>query len=94
MPDGLYYNATMPGHLIHMPKPLSDDQVTYNDGTKATVAQESHDVTTFLYWAANPEAVTRKRTGVRVVLFLASPEAGWITGQSIVVDGGQSLIGF
>lgn len=27
----------------------------------------------------------------RVVFFLASSEAGWITGQSIVVDGGQSL---
>jgi len=70
VPDGLYYNATMPGHLIHMPKPLSADQVTYADGTKATLEQEAHDVTTFLYWAANPEAVTRKRTGVRVVLFL------------------------
>ncbi len=28
----------------------------------------------------------------RVVFFLASPDAAWITGQSIVVDGGQSLV--
>jgi 3-oxoacyl-[acyl-carrier protein] reductase len=26
-----------------------------------------------------------------LVLFLASPQAGWITGQTIVVDGGRSL---
>jgi 3-oxoacyl-[acyl-carrier protein] reductase len=26
-----------------------------------------------------------------VVLFLASPLAGWVTGQAIAVDGGQLL---
>jgi len=33
-----------------MPKPLSDGQVTYDDGSPATVAQYAKDVTTFLMW--------------------------------------------
>jgi len=70
VPDGGYYNKYFPGHVIHMPPPLADGVVTYADGTKATVAQEAHDVVTFLYWAANPEMETRKHLGVRVVGFL------------------------
>jgi ubiquinol-cytochrome c reductase cytochrome c1 subunit len=69
--DGLYYNTYFPGHQIHMPNPLSEGQVTYADGTKATVPQMTHDVVTFLTWASNPEAVQRKRMGVRAVLFFA-----------------------
>jgi ubiquinol-cytochrome c reductase cytochrome c1 subunit len=68
--QGLYYNKWFPGHQIAMPPPLTDDAVTYSDGTKATLDQESHDVATFLYWAANPEMVARKRLGIQVVLFL------------------------
>jgi len=67
--EGLYYNEYFPGHQIHMPQPLHDDQVTYADGTKATVDQMSHDLTTFLYWTANPEEVQRKQIGWRMVLF-------------------------
>ncbi|MBV8867799.1 MAG: cytochrome c1, partial [Acetobacteraceae bacterium] len=44
--------------------------VEYADGTKATVPQMAHDVTTYLEWAANPDLVQRKQIGVRVVLFL------------------------
>jgi ubiquinol-cytochrome c reductase cytochrome c1 subunit len=69
--QGMYYNQYFPGHQIAMPPPLQDDQVSYADGTKATVAQEAHDVVTFLAWAANPEMVTRKQIGVRIALFLA-----------------------
>jgi ubiquinol-cytochrome c reductase cytochrome c1 subunit len=68
--DGLYYNKVFPGNQIAMPPPLSDDRVTYTDGTKATVEQMSRDVTTFLAYMANPEMESRKRMGVRAVLFL------------------------
>jgi ubiquinol-cytochrome c reductase cytochrome c1 subunit len=68
---GLYYNKYFPGHQIGMPPPLTDDRVTYADGTKATVAQEAHDVVTFLTYIANPEMEQRKRTGVKAVIFLA-----------------------
>ena len=48
MGDGMNYNKYFPGHQIAMRQPLHDDQVTYADGTKATVEQEARDVTTFL----------------------------------------------
>ncbi len=71
VPDGQYYNTYFPGHLLAMPKPLNDDQVTYTDGTKSTVEQMSRDVVQFLTWAANPELEARNRMGIKVVLFLA-----------------------
>ena len=53
-----------------MPPPLSDDQVTYADGTKASVEQMSLDVTAFLQWASEPAAESRRRVGLGAVLFL------------------------
>lgn len=71
VPEGGHFNPYFPGTVIGMPKPLSDDQVTYGDGTKATVAQMSKDVTAFLTWAAEPNLEARKRTGIGVIGFLA-----------------------
>ena len=68
--EGMNYNKYFPGHQIAMPQPLNADQVTYADGTKATVDQMSKDVTTFLAWAAEPELEARKRMGMKVVIFL------------------------
>jgi ubiquinol-cytochrome c reductase cytochrome c1 subunit len=68
--EGMNYNKTFPGHQIAMPKPLNPDQVSYADGTKATVEQMAHDVATFLNWTAEPELEARKRLGVKVILFL------------------------
>ncbi len=70
VPDGVYYNSYYPGHLIHMPAPLSDGAVTYADGTKATVEQMSRDVTTFMAYTSEPHMEQRKRLGVKVVGFL------------------------
>jgi ubiquinol-cytochrome c reductase cytochrome c1 subunit len=67
---GMYYNPYFAGHQIAMPAPLKDDSVTYADGTKATVEQEARDVVQFLSWAAEPKMEVRKRTGLKVVLFL------------------------
>jgi ubiquinol-cytochrome c reductase cytochrome c1 subunit len=64
------YNEYFPGHQIGMPPPLTDDRVTYADGTKATVDQEAHDITTFLTWASEPTMEDRKRTGAKVLIFL------------------------
>ena len=70
LPEGSYYNKYFPGHAIKMPKPLSDGQVTYDDGSPATVAQYSKDVTTFLMWTAEPHMEARKRLGMQVFVFL------------------------
>jgi ubiquinol-cytochrome c reductase cytochrome b/c1 subunit len=70
LPQGSYYNKYFPGHAIKMPKPLSDGQVTFDDGSPATVQQYAKDVSAFLMWAAEPHLEARKRTGLQVMLFL------------------------
>ena len=70
VPDGLFYNAAFPGHLLAMPAPISEGQVEYADGTKATVSQMSKDVTHFLHWAAEPSLEARHQLGLQVIAFL------------------------
>ena len=72
LPDNQYYNPYFAAGNFHiaMPPPLNDDSVTYSDGTKATVAQEAHDVVTFLTWAAEPKLEARKSMGATVIFFL------------------------
>jgi cytochrome c1 len=67
---GMHYNAAFPGHQIAMPPPLSDNAVTYTDGTKPTVDNYARDVSAFLMWAAEPKLEERHKTGTRVMIYL------------------------
>lgn len=66
----LYHNAAFSGNWIQMAPPLSDDQVTYEDGTPATVDQMASDVAAFLMWTAEPKMMDRKQVGFVSVIFL------------------------
>ena len=65
-----YENHAFATGWIRMPPPLSDDVVTYADGTPATVDQMSMDVASFLMWAAEPKLMDRKSAGFVSVIFL------------------------
>ena len=69
--DGTHYNPYFANSAtLAMAKPISDDQVTYDDGSPQTVDQYAHDVSAFLMWAAEPHLEERKRTGFMVMVFL------------------------
>ena len=70
IPEGNYYNKYFPGHAIKMPQPLSDGQVTFDDGSPATLPQYARDIATFLMWAAEPQMEARKRLGLQVFVIL------------------------
>lgn len=70
VPEGKHWNKYFPGHVISMAAPLSDGQVSYEDGSPETVEQYAFDVASFLTWAADPYMEDRKRMGFKVVLFL------------------------
>ena len=70
---GAYWSGKGPapiGGFIGMPRQLTSNRVTFDDGVKATAEEEAWDVTAFLAWAAEPHADERKQTGVAVLLFL------------------------
>lgn len=87
VPPGQYYNPYMagdlssywtgdphkvpPGGFIAMPPPLSEGRVEYDDGTRATVQQQSEDVAAFLAWATDPKMEERKQTGFAVLIYLS-----------------------
>lgn len=71
MNEGMNYNPYFPGGQIAMASPLAaDGQVSYEDGTSATIDQMARDVVTFLQWAAEPEMEARHRTGFNALIFI------------------------
>ncbi|MFC7536880.1 cytochrome c1 [Sphingomonas sp. GCM10030256] len=70
-PAGLHYNPYFANLNIAMPPPLTaDGQVTYADGTRATVDQMAKDVSAFLRWTSEPNLERRHAAGWAVMLFL------------------------
>jgi len=68
--QGLHYNPYFANLNIAMPPPLtSDGQVSYADGTKASVPQMAKDVAAFLAWTAEPKMEARKKTGIAWTIF-------------------------
>ncbi|MGA0539605.1 cytochrome c1 [Neotabrizicola sp. VNH66] len=65
-----YENHAFPGGWISMPPPLSDDSVTFADGSPTTLDAISTDVSAFLMWSAEPKLMARKQAGFVAVIFL------------------------
>ena len=70
-PSGLYFNPYFKNLNLAMAPPLTaTGQVTYADGTEASIDQMAKDVSAFMAWTAEPKMVERKSTGWPVILFL------------------------
>jgi ubiquinol-cytochrome c reductase cytochrome c1 subunit len=70
--EGTHFNPYFAGaSALSMAPPISDGQVTYDDGSPQTVDQYARDISAFLMWAAEPHLEERKRTGFMVMVFLA-----------------------
>jgi ubiquinol-cytochrome c reductase cytochrome c1 subunit len=66
----LHYNPWFANLNIAMPPPLRDGQVTYADGTNASVDQMAQDVSAFLAWTAEPKLENRRSAGLATLAFL------------------------
>lgn len=70
--EGTHYNPHfLAGAALAMAEPISDEQVTYDDGAPETQDQYAKDVAAFLMWAAEPHMEDRKHTGFMVIVFMA-----------------------
>ncbi len=71
IPEGTHYNPYfISSASLAMAQPITDGQVTYEDGSPETIDQYARDVSSFLMWAAEPHLEARKSTGFTVMIFL------------------------
>ena len=84
----MHFNPYFANLNIAMPPPLvSDDLVTYSDGTKATKEQMAKDVAAFLVWTAEPELEQRHQTGfVWIGFMLFATVLGYMSYRNIWAD--------
>jgi ubiquinol-cytochrome c reductase cytochrome c1 subunit len=87
-PAGLNFNPWFANLNIAMASPIAgDDQVTYDDGTKATKAQMAKDVSAFLTWTAEPKMENRKSAGWAALGFLMIfTVLAWMSYKTIWAD--------
>jgi ubiquinol-cytochrome c reductase cytochrome c1 subunit len=87
-PSGLNFNPWFANLNIAMAAPLAiDDQVTYDDGTKATKEQMAKDVAAFLTWTAEPKMENRKSAGWAALGFLIIfTVLAWMSYKTIWAD--------
>lgn len=67
-PNGV---STVAGTWFAMPQMITDDVVTYADGTAASAHQVAEDISAFLMWAAEPKLMARKKAGLIAILMLS-----------------------
>ncbi|MFM5949763.1 MAG: cytochrome c1 [Novosphingobium sp.] len=87
-PDGLHFNPYFANLNIAMTPPLTaEGQVSYSDGTPATVDQMAKDVAAFLVWTAEPELEQRHQTGfVWMGFMLFATVLGYMSYRNIWAD--------
>ncbi|UAT42728.1 cytochrome c1 [Anaplasmataceae bacterium AB001_6] len=68
--EGLYENPYFEGGALSMAPPLIEGIVTYPDMTEASISTMAYDVVNFLQWAAEPEMESRKKLGLKIMVFL------------------------
>jgi ubiquinol-cytochrome c reductase cytochrome c1 subunit len=89
----LHFNPYFANLNIAMPPPLtSEGQVTYADGTKATVDQMAEDVSAFLVWTAEPKLPNRHHYGLAVVIFLLfATVLGYLAARQIWAEAKRNV---